>query len=176
MKIDKSISTILAISCTALAYLVWLIYFQEKLTTQSPILNYLPYLNASLNLCAATCLTLGLFAIKNKKIEQHKIFMGIAFVFSTLFLISYIIYHHFHGDSKFMGTGIIRPIYFFILITHIVLSLPTLPMVLITFFHAYKKNWEKHKKLARLTFPLWLYVSASGVLVVVFLKTFSPGV
>jgi putative membrane protein len=109
-------------------------------------------------------------AIKQKQVEKHQKFMLTAFAFSTLFLISYITYHHLHGDSKFQGTGIIRPIYFFILISHILLSIPTLPLVLTTFTLAGLKKWEKHKKLARITAPLWLYVSVSGVLVVLFLK------
>jgi putative membrane protein len=116
---------------------------------------------------------MGLIKIKQKKIECHKKNMLLAFAASTLFLICYIIYHTYHGDQKFMGVGFIRPIYFFILISHIGLSVITLPMVLLTFSMAYLKSWEKHSKLAKWTAPLWLYVSVTGVLIVIFLKTFN---
>ena len=126
-----------------------------------------------LNALAGTCLILGFLAIRNKRPETHKRFMFTALAFSALFLVSYLTYHHFHGDTKFMATGIIRPIYFFILITHIILSIAVLPMVLITVFHALRGRFENHRKIARFTFPVWLYVSVTGVLVFIILNMFN---
>jgi len=87
-----------------------------------------------------------------------------------VFLASYIVYHHFHGDTRFGGQGLIRPVYFFILITHITGSIVALPLVLTTLFFAGTKRFERHRKLARVTFPVWLYVSVTGVAVFFFLK------
>ncbi len=86
------------------------------------------------------------------------------------FLVSYIVYHHFHGDTRFGGHGLVRPIYFFVLISHIVMSMVALPLVLTTLFFAATEQFERHKKLARYTFPVWLYVSVTGVAVYFFLK------
>jgi putative membrane protein len=96
-----------------------------------------------------------------------------ALVLSALFLISYLTYHHFQGDTRFLATGLIRPIYFFILISHIILSVAVLPMVLITVFHALRGRFSNHKKIARYTFPVWLYVSVTGVLVFLMLNVFN---
>jgi len=164
------LASVLFISVAAILFLFWLIYFAAKPEIIPEWTNALPWVNATFNSLSAICIVLGIMAIKQKQVEKHQKFMLTAFAFSTLFLISYITYHHLHGDSKFQGTGIIRPIYFFILISHILLSIPTLPLVLTTFTLAGLKKWEKHKKLARITAPLWLYVSVSGVLVVLFLK------
>jgi putative membrane protein len=87
--------------------------------------------------------------------------------------VSYLTYHHFQGDTPFTGTGFIRPVYFFILITHIVLSVFALPMALISAFYAYSRRFARHKRIARYTFPIWLYVSVTGVLVFVMLKLFA---
>ena len=100
-------------------------------------------------------------------------FMVTAVVFSGLFLVSYLVYHNFQGDTPFTGTGLIRPVYFFILISHIILSVFALPLALITVFFAWKNNFKSHKKIARVTFPIWLYVSVTGVLVFAMLKVFS---
>ena len=93
-----------------------------------------------------------------------------ALTFSTAFLISYIIHHNVHGDTKFTGIGWIRPVYFATLISHILISVATLPMVLTTFFFALTKQFARHKRLARFTFPLWLYVSVTGVAIYFLLK------
>ena len=119
---------------------------------------------------SAIFLVLGLLYIKQGNKEKHKRMMITAFVFSTLFLISYIIYHSFHGDTKFAGEGFIRIIYFLILISHIVLSVVALPFVLITFYYSLYGNFPSHKKIARYTFPMWLYVSVTGVLVYIFIQ------
>ena len=163
------------VSAAALAFLFWLIYFMNPVEIQSTnFVSALPYVNASLNACSAICLFLGVRFIKKGHKEAHIKLMITSLIFSTFFLISYITYHTLHGDTKFLATGAIRPIYFFILISHIILSIGALPMVLGTFYLGWKKKWDSHKKLAKWTYPIWLYVSVTGVLVVAILKTFQP--
>jgi putative membrane protein len=159
---------IYGLSFVAILFLFWLIYFKTPATIESTYpywINHLNIMNAVLNFCSTVCLCFGFYFIKNKNVVLHQRFMKSAFVFSALFLVSYILYHHFHGDTKFQGTGFFRVFYFFILITHIVLSIVALPMVLMTFFYALKDQKEKHRKLAKFTFPIWLYVSVTGVLI-----------
>ena len=96
-----------------------------------------------------------------------------AVVFSVLFLTSYIVYHHFHGDTPFPGQGFIRPVYFVILISHIGLSIIALPMVLTTLYYAGTRQFQTHRKIARYTLPIWLYVSVTGVAVFLFLKAYT---
>lgn len=163
-----SLGAILGVSAGAFAFLVWWIYFKTKGHSSSEIIGYLPALNAFLNGVSALCLIKGLQAIKAAKQAIHKRWMGSAFVFSTLFLMSYLAYHHFHGDSHFLSTGLIRPLYFFTLISHILCTVFALPLILITFFLALTSRFEFHKKIAKWTFPIWMYVSVTGVLIYVF--------
>lgn len=173
---DKKVAlpTIAGVSMLAIVFLVWLIYFQEGLTTDAAWVGQLPYLNATFNSISAICLVAGLRAILKGNPEQHKRWMLSAFVASACFLVSYIVYHSFHGDTKFLGQGLIRPIYFTMLISHIGLSVVALPLIFTTFYFSLTQRFALHKKLARITFPLWLYVSVTGVLIVAFLKIFNP--
>ena len=168
----KAVSVIIAISLAATAFLFWLIYFKEPSEQTLAFVANLPAVNASLNAMSAICLTCGFVFIKRKNRRVHQRFMVAALVFSALFLVSYLVYHNFQGDTPFTGAGMIRPVYFFILISHIVLSVFALPMVLITVFFAYQSSFVKHRKIARYTFPIWLYVSVTGVLVFAMLKLF----
>lgn len=162
------------ISTLVICFLFWLIYFKN---TTSPGENswylYLPVLNALLNSVTAALLISGYVFIKKNNIEKHKVAMLLATFTSALFLISYITYHHYHGDTKFMGVGISRTIYFFILITHILLSIVQVPLILVTLYLAFTKQFVKHRKIARVTFPVWLYVSLTGVLIFIFLNWFN---
>lgn len=169
-----ALPAILAVSALAVLFLFWLIYFQEASATAGEWVNALPYVNATLNGTSALCLILGYVAIRKGQREKHMRLMRLAFVSSALFLVSYIVYHHFHGDTRFVAQGLIRPVYFFTLISHIVLSIITLPMVFTTFYFALTQQFDKHRRLAKWTYPLWLYVSVTGVLIVVFLKLFNP--
>lgn len=173
---DKKVAlpTIGGVSFVAIAFLVWLIYFQEGLATDAPWVAQLPYLNATFNSISAFCLVSGVLAIKKGQALQHKRWMLSAFVASSCFLVSYIVYHTFHGDTRFLGQGFIRPVYFFLLISHIALSVVALPLIFTTFYLSLTERFALHKKLARVTFPLWLYVSVTGVLIVAFLKLFNP--
>ncbi len=125
----------------------------------------LPALNAFLNGTSAVLLTVGYVFIRLKKVTAHKTCMVTAFGMSSLFLISYLIHHYRVGSVLFGGTGFIRPVYFTLLISHIVLAACIVPLVLITIYRAWTEQFEKHMRIARWTLPLWLYVSVTGVIV-----------
>ena len=128
-------------------------------------LSILPSVNAGFNALSAVFLLAGFISIRRKKINFHKACMVGALVASFLFLASYLTYHYFHGTSHFPGRGWIRPVYFTILISHTILAIVIVPMVFITLRHALKERFDKHRALARWTFPLWLYVSITGVII-----------
>ncbi len=127
--------------------------------------SYLPATNAALNLASAVLLTAGYLFIRNKKITAHKLCMLSAFTTSTLFLISYLAYHYQVGSVPFKGQGWIRAVYFTVLISHTILAVVIVPLVLVTLTRAFKGSFERHKRIARWTLPLWLYVSITGVIV-----------
>lgn len=132
-------------------------------------LSNLPAINATLNSLSTLFLISGFVFIKKQKPKQHIICMTLAFVTSTLFLISYLYYHYHVGHTVFPGEGWSRPVYFGILISHIILAVVIVPLVLLTLFHGVFKRFDKHKKIARITLPLWLYVSVTGVLIYIML-------
>jgi uncharacterized membrane protein YozB (DUF420 family) len=125
----------------------------------------LPALNATLNAIAAVLLVVGYFLIRRGRREAHRRAMLAAFATSTLFLVSYVIYHANIGSRPFTGQGPIRIVYFTILITHVILAAAILPMALITLNHALRGRFERHVPIARWTLPIWLYVSLTGVVV-----------
>lgn len=125
----------------------------------------LPTLNAFLNGTSAVLLTIGYIFIRLKKVTAHKTCMVMAFGVSSLFLLSYLIHHYRVGSVPFGGTGFMRPVYFTLLISHIVLATCIVPLALITIYRAWSKQFEKHMRIARWTLPLWLYVSVTGVIV-----------
>lgn len=130
-------------------------------------ISQLPALNAILNSISAILLITGYVFIRQKNIKAHKTSMISAFITSTLFLTSYLIYHFSKelGPTRFQGEGIIRPVYFFILLTHTALAIAIVPLVFVTFSRALKKRFDLHRKIARWTLPIWLYVSVTGVIV-----------
>ena len=128
-------------------------------------LTFLPPIYATTNAFTAVLLIAAVIAIKNGNRKVHERLMTSAIALSIAFLVMYVAYHMTADSTKFGGTGSIRYVYFFILITHIVLSIVIIPMVLITYVRALGKNFDKHKKIARVTFPIWLYVAISGVVV-----------
>jgi putative membrane protein len=121
--------------------------------------------NAVINTVVSLLLIAGLIAVRNRRYLLHKRIMMTAIVLSVLFLVSYICHHLFAGDTKFGGVGTIRYFYFFILITHIFLAAIILPFILFTAYRAMISEFMRHKKIARVTWPIWLYVSITGVLV-----------
>ena len=122
-------------------------------------------INAVINAIVSLLLVAGLVAVKAKRFALHKQIMISAIICSVLFLLSYICHHLLAGDTKFGGEGWIRPVYFFILITHIILAAVILPFILFTSYRALIGEWRAHRRLARLTWPIWLYVSVTGVVV-----------
>ena len=163
---------IIGISAGASIFLVWLVFFHSPLDAANTHLVFLPALNALLNLLCTVALLFGFRYIWREQITQHRNAMFTAFFFSTLFLVSYITNHALHGDAHFQGQGLIRPIYFSLLISHILLSVIALPMILITFFFSLTGRFSLHRRIARYTFPIWLYVSVTGVIVYAMLASF----
>lgn len=125
----------------------------------------LPTLNALLNTTSAVLLVAGYRLIRQGRRDAHKKAMTAALAVSALFLASYLVYHAQVGSVKFQKTGWIRPVYFSILISHTILAACVAPMALVTVWRAWKGRFEKHRRLARITLPLWLYVSVTGVIV-----------
>ena len=138
-------------------------------------ISYLPHLNAFLNSTSAIFLIAGYRFIRRGQIEAHKKCQITAVVTSGLFLISYLTYHYYHGTTRFQGTGLARPIYFTILTSHTILAIVIVPLVAITFYRAFKLDFARHRKIARFTLPLWLYVSITGVVVYLMLYQIYPG-
>lgn len=169
----KAYSVIGVLSLVIISFLVWLIYFKTPHTSTGSWVSLLPATNALLNSISFILLCCGLYFIKNGHRALHIKCMISATFTSFLFVVSYITYHHFHGDTKFLATGIVKYVYFSILISHILLSIPLVPLVLATLWNAYKKNFETHKKLARITFPIWVYISVTGVLIYLILNNFN---
>lgn len=128
-------------------------------------LTDLPTVNATLNSISALLLGVGYYFIRQKKINAHKICMLSAFTTSILFLISYLTYHYNIGSKPFTGEGWIRPFYFTILISHTILAVIIVPLAIITVSRALNQRFNKHKKIAHWTLPIWLYVSVTGVTV-----------
>ena len=138
--------------------------FGIKLPNIEP-LTFLPPIYAAINGITAILLIAALYSIKNKKIKQHELLMKTSIFLSLVFLVMYILYHMTTDPTPYGGEGIIRNVYFFILISHITLSIFIVPMVLITYVRAISKMFDKHKKIARITFPIWLYIAVTGVIV-----------
>ena len=128
-------------------------------------LTFLPPIYATINGLTAVILLIAFWAIKNKKLVLHQSLMQTAIGCSVVFLVMYVAYHMTSDSTKFGGEGIVRYLYYFILITHILLSVIIIPFVLITYVRAITNDFERHKKIARITFPMWLYVAVTGVIV-----------
>ncbi|MBN4085067.1 DUF420 domain-containing protein [Flavobacteriaceae bacterium AH-315-B10] len=151
--------------------LVVAVMFGIKIPNVEP-LSFLPPIYASINGLTAIILIAAVWAIKNKKAILHERLMKTAIICSVLFLVMYVAYHMTSDSTKFGGENTIKYVYFFILITHILLSIVVIPFVLITYVRAITKNFERHKKIARITFPLWLYVAISGVVVYIMISPY----
>lgn len=128
-------------------------------------LSDFPVIDATLNATSAVLLTLGYFFIRSKRILAHKICMLSAFGTSSLFLVCYLWYHAHHGVTRFTGQGLIRTFYFTLLGSHTILAVVIVPLVFTTLYRAWRKRFDLHKRVARWTLPIWLYVSITGVVV-----------
>ncbi|GAB3235990.1 DUF420 domain-containing protein [Hymenobacter seoulensis] len=125
----------------------------------------LPAVNAVLNSLTAVFLVIGYYFIRRKNVARHRAMMGLAFLLGSLFLVSYVAYHSQVPSTKFGGEGLIKGVYYFILITHILLAAITVGLVLFTLYYALTEQFQKHRRIARWTYPVWLYVSVTGVIV-----------
>ncbi|MEX0686635.1 MAG: DUF420 domain-containing protein [Balneolales bacterium] len=170
--IYKAVILIILFSSIAFSFLVWLIYYQNGIEYSSTVIARLPALNATLNGISTVLLLFGYYYVIQRRYDLHIKFMIGAFVSSALFLTSYIIYHTFQGHTPFEGTGPIRSVYFFILISHIVLSALVVPLVLSSFYFSLSGKFKIHKKVSRFTFPIWLYVSVTGVMIFLILNSY----
>jgi len=157
------------VSVLALSLLAWLLLLRSSVPG-SQSLSFMPAVNAGLNASAAVLLLSGWRAIKAGNRSLHKRLMVSAFCASSLFLVGYVAFHYMHGDTKFMGQGAIRVAYFAILVSHVLLSIVIVPMALAALYFAYQQRFHIHAKIARVLFPIWLYVSVTGVVIFFMLR------
>jgi putative membrane protein len=168
------LGSIFVVSAAAVSFLLWLLYLHHAPAQFAGRFVFLPALNALLNGLSAIALCTGLYFIKKCDRKAHRASMLLAVGFSSLFLVSYIVNHALHGDTRFpAGHATIRAIYLSILASHIILSIVALPLVLITFFFSLSGRFPQHKRIARYTFPIWLYVSVTGVVVFALLQAYA---
>lgn len=137
-------------------------------------LYFLPPIYATINGLTAVCLFIAVAAIKRGNTKLHERLIKLCMVFSSLFLVMYLAYHMTSDSTPYGGEGAIRYVYFFILITHIILSIVIIPMVLFTFVRGIAGAYERHKRLARITYPMWLYVAVTGVVVYLMISPYYP--
>tara|TARA_B100001142_G_scaffold328810_1_gene389960 strand:+ start:460 stop:993 length:534 start_codon:yes stop_codon:yes gene_type:complete len=165
------IPLIIALSIIIPIAVALLMLFPETLHIESKNIDFssLPFFHAILNGSTALLLFTGFVLIKNKHTKGHKISMMTAFIFSSIFLISYVISKLTNDPVPFKGEGHIRTIYFFILISHIILSIPVLPLALFSIYRGLTGQISNHKKIVKWTFPIWMYVAITGVMVYVFM-------
>jgi putative membrane protein len=161
------------VSVAALSLLAWLLLIRRG-GAEGVDLRFMPAVNASLNALAASLLLAGWVAIKRGARRVHKYLMVSTFAASALFLVGYLAYHYVHGDTKYAGTGAMRAVYLVILASHVLLSMPVLPMALTAFYLAWRKDFRRHRKVTRWLAPIWLYVSVTGVVVYFMLRGSLP--
>jgi len=168
-----AILAIAASSGAAVTFLLWLLYVHHPPPALAQQWTFLPMVNAVLNGLSAVALCTGLYFIKHKHVRAHRASMLVACGLSSLFLASYIVNHALRGDTHFPGTAPARAVYVSILTSHVVLSIVALPLVLTTLFFGLRGRFSTHRRFARVTFPIWLYVSVTGVVVFELLKTYA---
>jgi uncharacterized membrane protein YozB (DUF420 family) len=140
----------------------------------SEYISYLPHLNACLNGTSAILLFTGYRFIRAGNVAAHRACQVSALVVSILFLTSYLTYHFNHGTTRFQGTGLARPFYFTVLTSHTILAMVIVPLVVLTFYRAFRNDFVRHRRIARITLPIWLYVSITGVIVYLMLYQIYP--
>lgn len=165
-----AIAAILGVSAVATVFLFWLIYLHPAGDAAQTRYGFLPALNAILNGLSAVALLVGYVHIRAGREQAHRASMLTAFGFSTLFLVGYILHHALHGDVRYPVAAAFRTLYLSLLASHILLATIALPLVLTTFFFALTSRYAVHRKVARWTFPLWLYVSVTGVITYIMLR------
>lgn len=165
-----AIAAILGISAAATVFLLWLIYLHPAADAGGTRFAFLPAMNAVFNGLSAVALVIGFTFIRARRVAAHRKSMFAAFLFSTLFLVGYIAHHALHGDVRYPIHAAFRTPYLWLLGTHIVLATLVLPMILITFFFSLTGRIRQHRKIARWTLPIWLYVSVTGVITYAMLR------
>lgn len=163
MKADNPYKSLIILLSIVVPVAVAVLYVLPK--TETTLFSFLPMLNATINGTTFFVLIAALVAIKNKNVVLHKRLMWTALILSVLFLLSYVLYHATTPSTSFGGEGTIKYVYFFILLTHILLSAIVVPLVLLTLVKALAEKFDQHRKLAKITLPIWLYVTLTGVLV-----------
>lgn len=158
-----------AVSLFAVAVIGWILLGREP-SDDTRALSFMPAVNATMNALATAFLVAGYAAIRRGKRTLHRALMLSAFGASAVFLVGYLAYHWAHGDTRYPADGALRTPYLAILATHVLGSIACLPMVLATFYFALRERFATHRRLARFTLPLWLYVSATGVVVFLMLR------
>jgi len=161
---ERRINLLIAAVSIAVPLLVALLIYTPAFHLNINV-SFLPAMNAVFNSTVTVLLLAGYYFIRNKKRKAHKLSMLAAFSISALFLISYIVYHSSTEETKFGGEGAIKTIYYIILFTHIILAAVIMPFILVTMSRALTERFDRHRKIARITFPLWLYVSITGVII-----------
>ncbi|MEX2336113.1 MAG: DUF420 domain-containing protein [Fulvivirga sp.] len=137
--------------------------------------TFLPPIYATINGLTAVLLVAALVAIKKRRISTHEYLMKTCIALSVAFLVMYLLYHMTSEPTQYGGTGVWKSLYFVILISHILLSVAVIPLVLFTFVRALSEQFDKHRKLARITFPIWLYVAVTGVIIYLMISPYYPG-
>ncbi|MFM7023901.1 MAG: DUF420 domain-containing protein [Flavobacteriales bacterium] len=170
MQANKKIERAIWVFTAVVFILVLSLHEIQKAKLSWPMTKGLPMVNAMINGTCFVLLILSLLMIRQKNIAMHKRLNTTAMILSVLFLLSYVVYHVFNADTKYEGDQVF--LYYFILFSHIILAAVSLPMILFAYYHGLTNNIQKHKNLVRWTYPIWLYVTLSGVLVYVFLAPY----
>ena len=166
----RAIAAIVAVSAAASIFLFWLIYLHPAADRGGARMAFLPAVNAASNGLCAVALVIGYACVRARRIAAHRAAMMTAFGFSVLFLAGYIAHHALHGDVRYPAHAALRTLYLLLLSSHILLAVVALPLVLVTFFFSLSGRIRLHKKIARWTLPVWLYVSFTGVLTYAMLR------
>jgi putative membrane protein len=170
----KKYTPLIVLLSVTIPIVVAILYLVPKQADLPTFIKQLPKLNALINGTTFFMLIAGLLAIKNKNIKRHKFFMWSALTLSVVFLLSYVTYHALAPNTHYGGEGFMKYVYFFVLFSHILLSAVIVPLVLITLSRALSEKYDKHKKIAKITLPLWLYVALTGVLVYIMISPYYP--
>lgn len=163
------------LSVTAIGFLGWLLILRgDTATAAGPDLRFMPAVNASLNATAAAFLVAGWLAIRRRRVKLHRYCMVSAFAASSVFLVGYVIYHYVHGDTRYTGEGALRYVYLSILASHVLLSMSVVPLSVAALWLAWRRRFDRHRRVARILLPIWLYVSVTGVVIFFMLRGSLP--
>ena len=157
------------VSTVAVAFIAYILR-RDASPSGSLDLSFVPAVNATCNALASACLVTGYAAIRRKAVNLHRLCMVTAFALSAVFLVGYLAYHYVHGDTKYAGAGLGRAFYLAVLASHVILSITVVPGCLTSFYFAFTKQFERHRRLNRMFLPIWLYVSVTGVLIYFLLR------